>query len=164
MRRTSRSHRRGYTMVECLAVVTLTTIVLHGSIMFLMSLSRWGEQASTGPLRADACDRLEQSLRVELQQSTKVSVDGSLLTIATPAGTSNWQLVGDACQLKATRDTQNQFDRFAIGPYTTWQWSESPTTRELTIADSAEPSLPVVRIVVPAVSDEATAAAEEAQP
>jgi prepilin-type N-terminal cleavage/methylation domain-containing protein len=140
--------QRGYSLIELVCVIALTTIMLNVSIALLFSVTTWDSQRDRRSLQAAEYHRLESSLRYELAEATRVVATAEMLTIETPHLRSEWQLAGAYCLKTTTYNDERMHDRFSIGPAKEWQLKTQPAALTLELVDRGERQGISLRIVV----------------
>lgn len=150
----------GFSLVELVIVISLTSLVLLVAMSLLRGVATWGDRALDSEHRAESVFRFEQTLRQQLRQATNVSAAEKTMTIELADGRAEWKLSGKHCLLQTTRggDTNNQ--RFDIGPWQGWRVRTAGGLAEVELQSADNLPTKVLRIVA-ATSETQTSEAEE---
>lgn len=124
----------GFTLLELLAVVTLTSMLMLVAMSLLGGLLHWSETAESSSTRAAGLDRMEQILRQQLRTARNATADDRVLTVDAGDATATWTLEDNYCQLRVVADNQvPRVERFVLGAQSRWQLVEEPRWREVQI-------------------------------
>lgn len=107
--------RSGFSLVELVIVISLTSLVLLVAMSLLRGVATWGDRALDSEHRAEEVFRFEQTLRQQLRQATNVSAAEKTMTIEFADGRAEWTLAGDHCLVRTTRGGEIRNQRFDIG-------------------------------------------------
>ncbi|MGI9456075.1 MAG: pilus assembly FimT family protein [Aeoliella sp.] len=114
------SPRRGWTLIELVMVVALTSALMTVAVALLHGVTVWGDRAEKSSMRAASFHQLEFDLRQELRQATAITADGRTLTITTDSGPVKFQLNSDHCLQSLPESDPPQFERYTLGPCEPW--------------------------------------------
>jgi prepilin-type N-terminal cleavage/methylation domain-containing protein len=115
------SPRRGWTLIELVMVIALTSALMTVAVALLHGVVVWGDRAEKSSMRAASFHQLEFALRQELRQATAVTANGALFTITTDGGHVEFRLQGDYCLRSAPDSDPPQFERYTLGQRELWQ-------------------------------------------
>lgn len=124
----------GFTLLELLAVVAVSSMLMMVAMSLLGGLLDWSEAAESSTTRAASLDRMEQILRQQLRTARNVTADDRVLTVDAGDATATWTLEDNDCQLRVVAENEApRVERFAIGGQRRWQLVEEPRWREVQI-------------------------------
>ena len=140
--------RPGFSLIELVGVIALTSVLMMVAVSLLGWLLRWSTTAADYSQQLAAAHRLEQALRPQLREATRIEALGDTLRVATPTATAEWKLTSGECQLTTQTEDGPRFDRFAIGPRDHWQATVDEQFVEVQLLTAAEQPGQPVRLVV----------------
>jgi len=153
--------RRGFSLVELVVVIGLTSLLLVVAMSLLSGIAAWGAHAFASQHRADSVFRFEQTLRKQLGQATQILAAEQSLSIELPdGGRAEWTLAGNQCLVRTTREGDANNQRFDIGPWQGWRVRSAGGLAEVELQSADNLPTKVLRIVA-ATSETQTSEAEE---
>lgn len=148
MRSLSTPHR-GFSLVEVLVVVTLTGVLAGVSMTVMNGLANWGNSATESSQQAASLYRMEQTLRKQLAEATRVEVADELLVVSLAGGTNaEWTLVGSECQLRTKNGDRTYGERYRVGPHRAWRVEIADGLAEVCFENDTNPLPNRFRLVV----------------
>jgi prepilin-type N-terminal cleavage/methylation domain-containing protein len=125
--------RSAFTLVEVLAVVALTSILLSVVISLLIGLQRYDAKLRDGDVRADRIAGLAEAIRTDIRMANSVLLPtNQSLLITTSAGRQiQFDLTEEGCR-RMVNDRGGAMpttDLYRIGPSESWTLATGPPGR-----------------------------------
>lgn len=139
--------QRGITLVELLAVVTLTSALMLVAVSLLGSVLDWGHSATTAAAHASSIDCMEQELRRQLRSAREVILVDRTLSIENDVQRGEWTLAGEACELRIDGADGPRHERYVVGRGA-WQIDITERFVEVSIDRSTQNNELPFRVVV----------------
>ena len=138
----TRSSRRGFSLVEMLVVIALSSLVLGLVISLMISLRDFDRLSSTKNTRNAQLLRLADTLRGDIRRGNDVSlsVEGPLVVMTASGEQLRYELGPDGCRRTVIKPgvARSSTDRFAIGEATKWNVERKAMGRKPLVAVTLE--------------------------
>lgn len=121
------------TLIEMLAVIVLSTLVLGVVVTLLAGLGRFDRSLREGWVRNAQVDRLSETLRADIRRAADVTLaaDGTLV-VTEPGGDvlTRYELVPEGCLRTIEVASQREsIDLFTVGRAESWSLDVGPAGR-----------------------------------
>jgi prepilin-type N-terminal cleavage/methylation domain-containing protein len=127
------SQRNGFSLVEMLVVIALSSLVFGIVISLMLSLQKFDRQSAVNSTYSEQLLRLADTLRSDIRAASDVNVsDEGALVIVTSSGEGfRYELGADDCRRTAIAPgaTESQADVFAIGEPAEWRFEKLASGR-----------------------------------
>ncbi len=127
-------HQRGFTLIELVGVIVITSALMLVAVSLLHSVLSWNRNATAAATQAGSLDRMEQQLRSRLRNASSASVDGRVFTIQSGGARAQWTLTDDRCEMETDGDDGPRYEKYNIGPRDPWKLSLQDGLAEIELA------------------------------
>lgn len=128
-------HQTGFTLVEVVGVVTMTSALMLVAVSLLHSVLSWNRNTTAAATQTVSFNRMEQQLRNQLRNASGASVEGRVLTIESGDSRSQWTLADDRCEVETKGgDDGPRYEKYDIGPRDPWKLSLQNGLAEIELA------------------------------
>ena len=136
------SPRNGFTLIEMLVVVALSSLLLAVVLSLMMGLIQWNRLSHTTSTRNDQLLRLASALRSDIRSGADVlvSVEGPLVVMTASGEQLRYELGPEGCQrtVIAPGSADRPADVFAIGAAAKWNVERKPAGKRPLLAVKIE--------------------------
>jgi prepilin-type N-terminal cleavage/methylation domain-containing protein len=140
--RNSAESRGGFSLIEMLVVIALSSVLLGVVVSLMLGLKQWDRVSRTSSVRNEQLLRLAGVLRSDIRDGTDVllSIDGPLVVMTASGEQLRYELLSDGCRrtVVAPGVAAPRTDLFAIGKATKWNLQRKPAGRRPLIAVTLE--------------------------
>ncbi len=152
-----RPARDGFSLVEMLVVIALSSLVMGVVVSLMLELRQWDRLCRTRNTRNEQLLRLSSTLRSDIRRGNDVllSVEGPLVVMTASGEQLRYELGPEGCRrtVIARHDDLPRADLFAIGQASKWNVERRPTGRRplltVTIGADAKPNDPAAPPLLP---------------
>jgi len=134
--------RDGFSLIEMLVVIALSSLLLGIVISLMLSLKQWDRLSRTNSVRNEQLLRLAGVLRSDIRGGSDVlvSVEGPLVVMTASGEQLKYELGPDGCRrtVVAPGESGPRIDLFAIGKAAKWIIERKETGRRPLIAVTLE--------------------------
>ena len=125
--------RRGFSLVEMLVVVALSSLVLGTVIALIVELLNWDRRFRGRDVENDRLIELAEVLRADIRRATDVRADaeGQLIVVSPVGRQTRYELEPRGCSriVETTDAADGQRELFAIGPALQWNVTRNMSGR-----------------------------------
>ena len=135
-----RQAKRGYTLVEMVAVMSTMAVLLTTIATTIHTMVRATNRLRDASMVMHSMDRLATRLQADAHRADTANVTDGALTLQTPGATTTYRQVGNQVECHRTSDAvDSSRETFALpqGFAVTWAVDESPPLVRVTIQPTA---------------------------
>jgi prepilin-type N-terminal cleavage/methylation domain-containing protein len=119
-----RPARNGFSLIEMLVVVALSSLLMGVVVSLMLGLRQWDRLSQTNNTRNEQLLRLATALRSDIRAGADVlvSVEGPLVVMTAAGEQLRYELISEGCRrtVIAPGTTEPRVDLFAIGKAAKW--------------------------------------------